>query len=61
MGNRLRIIFVKSNEKYWNNKDTSIHRQLNEIVNKGKYNILKVQTTYEKGYLIAAEVYYYPE
>jgi len=57
-GNGLRVLFIQSNKHYWNEKATDVKPRLDAIVNSGKYDIVKIQTTYAQGYLLAAEVYY---
>ena len=57
-GNNMRVMFIQSNEYYWNKKAAEIKPQLDEVVNSGKYDIAKINTTYAQGYLLAAEVYY---
>jgi len=57
-GNNMRVIFIQSNEYYWNKKADEIKHRLDEVVNSGKYDIVKINTTYVKGFLLAAEVYY---
>jgi hypothetical protein len=57
-GNDLRVLFIQSDEYYWNKKAAEIKPKLDAMVNSGKYDIVKIQTTYAQGYLLAAEVYY---
>ncbi len=58
-GNSLRVLFIQSDKDYWNEKVADVKPRLEAIVNNGKYDIVKIQTTYVKGYLLAAEVYYH--
>lgn len=57
-GNNLRVLLIQSDKYYWNEKAADINPRLDAIVNSGKYDIIKIQTTYVQGYLLAAEVYY---
>lgn len=57
-GNNLRVLFIHSDKYYWDQKAADIKPRLDAIVNSGKYDVVKIQTTYTKGYLLAAEVYY---
>jgi hypothetical protein len=57
-GNSLRVLFIHSDKYYWDKKEADIKPRLDAIVNSGKYDVVKIQTTYAKGYLLAAEVYY---
>ena len=57
-GNNLRVLFIQSDKHYWDQKAADIKPRLDAMVNSGKYDVAKIQTTYAKGYLLAAEVYY---
>ncbi|MFA6430607.1 MAG: hypothetical protein WC229_03235 [Candidatus Paceibacterota bacterium] len=57
-GNSLRVLFIQSDKYYWNEKTDDIKPKLDAIVNSGEYDVVKIQTTYAQGYLLAAEVYY---
>ena len=57
-GTNLRVLFVYSDKFYWYEKMKEVESQLNEIMNSGKYDVVKIQTVYTSGYLLAAEVYY---
>ena len=57
-GNNLRVLFIQSDKHYWDQKAADIKPRLDAVVNSGKYDVVKIQTTYAKGYLLAAEVYY---
>lgn len=57
-GNKMRVMFIYSDEYYWDKKAANIKPRLDKVVNSGKYDIVKINTTYAKGYLLAAEVYY---
>jgi hypothetical protein len=57
-GNNIRVMFIQSDEHYWDRKAADIKHRLNAVVNSGKYDIIKINTTYAEGYLIAAEIYY---
>ena len=57
-GNGLRVLFIQSDKYYWNEKAADIKPRLDAMVNSGKYDVVKIQTTYAQGYLLAAEVYY---
>ena len=57
-GNGLRVIFITSDKHYWDQRAAEIKPKLDAMVNSGKYDVVKIQTTYAKGYLLAAEVYY---
>jgi len=56
----LRVIFIHSNEHYWNRKQEEVKPRLDRIVNSGELDIQEVNTMLE-GYLVAAEVYHYPK
>lgn len=58
VGNNLRVLFIYSDKYYWNNRMKEVQARLNEIVDSGKYDVVKIQTVYTDGYLLAAEVYY---
>ena len=57
-GNNMRVMFIHSNKNYWNQRAADIKPRLDKVINSGKYNIVKINTTYAQGYLLAAEVYY---
>ncbi len=57
-GNRLRILFVHNTYFYFSAKQKDVKLNLYEIVNGGEYDIVRIQTIYVKGYLVAAEIYY---
>lgn len=57
-GNNIRVMFIQSDEYYWSKKAADIKPRLDAVVNSGKYDIAKINTTYAQGYLLAAEVYY---
>lgn len=57
-GNNLRVLFIYSDKYYWDDKMKEVQPKLNEIVNSGKYDVVKIQTVYTSGRLLAAEVYY---
>ena len=57
-GNGLRVLFIQSDKYYWNEKAADIKPRLDAMVNSGKYDVVKINTTYVQGYLLAAEVYY---
>jgi len=57
-GNDLRVMFITSDKRYWDQKAAEIKPRLDAMVNSGKYNVVKIQTTYAQGYLLVAEVYY---
>lgn len=56
-GNNLRVLFVYSEKTYWHEKAKEIESRVNEIMNSGKYDVVKIQKVYTGGYLLAAEVY----
>ncbi|MDD4900910.1 MAG: hypothetical protein PHS62_02230 [Patescibacteria group bacterium] len=57
-GNNLRVLFIQSDKYHWDQKAADIKPRLDAMVNSGKYDVVKIQTTYAQGYLLAAEVYY---
>jgi len=57
-GNNLRVLFIQSDKGTWDQKSADIKPRLDAVVNSGKYDIVKIQTTYQRGYLLAVEVYY---
>lgn len=57
----LRIKFIHSPQLYWGNKQDEIKPALDSIVNGGTYDVFDVNTIMLKGYLVAAEVYYYEQ
>ena len=57
-GNGLRVMFITSDKRYWDQKSAEIKPKLDAVVNSGKYDVVKIQTTYAQGYLLVAEVYY---
>jgi len=57
----LQAMFILSEKRYYNEKQDEIKPRLDAIVNSGKYNIKDVNTIMLQGYLVAAEVYYYPK
>jgi len=57
-GNNIRVMFIQSDKYYWDRKAADIKPRLDAVVNSGKYDIVKINTTYAQGYLLAAEVYY---
>ncbi|MDO8593372.1 MAG: hypothetical protein Q7R59_00535 [bacterium] len=57
-GNGLRVVFITSDRRYWDQKAAEIKPRLDAMVNGGKYDVVKIQTTYAQGYLLVAEVYY---
>lgn len=57
-GNNMRVVFIHSDMYNFDMKAADIKPRLEEVVNSGKYDIVKIDTTYEGGYLLAAEVYY---
>ncbi|KKT34926.1 MAG: hypothetical protein UW23_C0026G0011 [Candidatus Collierbacteria bacterium GW2011_GWA1_44_12] len=60
-GNALRIKLLILETRYIDVRDKELSPQLDEFVNSGQYDIVKIQTTYVEGYLVAAEIYYYEE
>lgn len=57
-GNNIRVMFIQSDEYYREKKAADVKSRLDVVVNSGKYDIMKINTTYVQGYLLAAEVYY---
>lgn len=57
-GNNMRVMFLQSDRDYWDDKAAEIKPRLDAVVNSGKYDVVKINTTYAKGCLLAAEVYY---
>ncbi|MDO8569574.1 MAG: hypothetical protein Q7R89_02235 [bacterium] len=57
-GNGLRVLFIQSDKYRWDEKAADVKPRLDLMVNSGKYDVVKIQTTYAQGYLLAAEVYY---
>lgn len=57
-GNDVRVRFIQSSECCLERKAADINPRLTEMVNSGTHDIMKINTVYEQGYLIAAEVYY---
>lgn len=57
-GNNLRVLFVYSGKFYWHEKMKEIESRLNEIMDSGKYDVVKIRKVYTSGYMVAAEVYY---
>ncbi len=57
-GNGLRMLFIQSDQRFWDMKAAEIKPKLDAMVNSGKYDIVKIQTTYVEDYLLTAEVYY---
>lgn len=57
-GNNLRVLFIQSDKFGWDDKAADIKSRLGAMVDSGKYDVVKIQTTYVKGYLFAAEMYY---
>ena len=57
-GNNLRVLFVYSEKVYWHEKAKEIESRLNEIMNSGTYDVVKIQKVTTGGYMLAAEVYY---
>ena len=60
-GNNMRVMFIQSNKYFWRDKAADIKSGLDEVVNSGRYDIVKINATYVQGYLFAAEVYYREE
>ena len=58
-GNGLRVMFITSDKFYGDQKQGEILPKLEATINGGQYDVVKIQTTYDQGYLLAAEVYYY--
>jgi len=64
-GNGLRVLLINSNKfsnnkrLSWEHQDKEVRAELHKVVNSGTYYIARVHTIYLKGYLIAAEVYYW--
>ena len=60
-GNNVRVTFALSDKdcrNYREKRDPEVRAWLDDVVNGGRFNIVKVQTTYDKVFLVAAEVYY---
>ena len=57
-GNSLRVLFIQSDKYDWYAKAADVKPRLDAMVNGGKYDVVKIQTTYTKGHLLAAEMYY---
>jgi hypothetical protein len=57
-GNNMRVMFIQSDEHYWNKKQDDIKPRIDAVVNSGKYDIVKINSVYAEGYLLAAEIYY---
>jgi len=57
-GNEIRVLIIYSNEYYFTLKQDEVRSRLETIVNSEKYDIVRINTIYTKGYLFAAEVYY---
>jgi len=56
---KLRALYLFSNRKFIDQKEEEVKPQLDAIINSGKYNIIDFKTVMLKGFLVAAEVYYY--
>jgi len=52
------LVTFKSDTDYPEDRDPEVRAWLDGVVNGGRFNIVKVQTTYDKVFLVAAEVYY---
>ncbi len=58
IGSDVRVMILKSELGYLSSQSQEVGEALTYVLNSGKLNILKVQTTYVNGYLLAAEIYY---
>lgn len=57
-GNNIRILLISSNKYHWDRQAADIKPRLDEVVNAGTLDIVKINTTYVQGYVLAAEVYH---
>lgn len=55
-GNKLRVKFIQSDKYYVNEKDQDVKKGLEEAL--ASTDVLKVNTIFQNGYLLAAEVWY---
>jgi len=57
----VKLLFLTSDKYYYEMKETEITKQLNETVNGGSYNIVRVQTYYSSGFLTSVRIDYIPD
>lgn len=58
-GSNLRFVMIEADrDAQVTAQEVVVKKQLSEMVNSGKYDIVKIQTVYVGGFLVVAEVYY---
>ncbi len=57
-GKNVRIMTITSDKNHWNNQQKEIREKLENVINRGGYNIISVKTAYSDVYLTLAEVKY---
>lgn len=58
LSNSVKLHIIKSDKWKWYKQDEENRVALEDFVNSGQYEIVKTNTVYQKGYLLAAEIYY---
>lgn len=57
-GRNIRVMPITSNKHYRDKKQEEVRKNLEEVVNGGKYNIISIKTFYSDQFLTSAEVKY---
>lgn len=59
-GNSIRVRFIQSSQYYWGEKNGEVKKELEDLL-KNTQNVYKVNTVFQQGYLLAAEIWYYQQ
>lgn len=57
-GNRIRLIMITSDKMFLGDKQDQVKKKFDLVTNDPTLKIVKVQTIYDSGYLVAAEIYH---